>query len=238
MAPNSGHMVHMPGHIYWRIGDYERARAILPRLDARRRSLHGARRKFSPTNDWNYAHNLAYLIAACAEAGRYREGLEIAKKLRDIPSPTGMTAASSVVWAGASVARVHIRFSDWRAVPQDPIAFGRDAGSVSLPAKSYADGLNAYAKGMDAIEKGNLAEAAHQSELLDASLWRLEATKPAKKSGAMDMSDMESNEDDPTQVLSLLGTMSLDLRGNVKLAQGDSDAGVKLIEQAAEKEKN
>ncbi len=26
MAPNSGHMVHMPGHIYWRIGDYERAR--------------------------------------------------------------------------------------------------------------------------------------------------------------------------------------------------------------------
>ncbi len=123
-------------------------------------------------------------------------------------------------------------------MPQDPIAFGRDAGSVSLPAKSYADGLNAYAKGMDAIEKGNLAEAAHQSELLDASLWRLEATKPAKKSGAMDMSNMESNEDDPTQVLSLLGTMSLDLRGNVKLAQGDSDAGVKLIEQAAEKEKN
>lgn len=237
MAPNSGHMVHMPGHIYWRIGDYERAReSFLASMHVDEAYM--ASEKIQPADDWNYAHNLAYLIAACAEAGRYREGLEIAKKLRDIPSPTGMTAASFVVWAGASVARVHIRFGDWQAVPQDPIAFGRDAGSVSLPAKSYAEGLNTYAKGMDSIEKGDLAEAAHQSELLDASLWRLEAAKPAKKPGAMDMSNMEPNEDDPTQVLSLLGTMSLDLRGNVKIAQGDSDAGLKLIEQAADKEKH
>jgi len=237
LAPNSGHMVHMPGHIYWRIGDYERAReAFLASMHVDEAYM--ASEKIQPADDWNYAHNLAYLIAACAEAGRYREGLEIAKKLRDIPSPTGMTAASFVVWAGASVARVHIRFADWQAVPQDPIAFGRDAGLVSLPARSYADGLNAYAGGMDAIEKGDLAEAAHQSELLDASLWRLEAAKPAKKPDAMDMSNVEPTEDDPTQVLSLLGTMSLDLRGNVKIAQGDSDAGLKLIERAAEKEKN
>lgn len=237
MAPNSGHMVHMPGHIYWRVGDYERAReSFLASMHVDEAYM--ASQKIQPANDWNYAHNLAYLIAACAEAGRYHEGLEIAKKLRDIPSPTGMTAASFVVWAGASVARVHIRFGDWQAVPQDPIAFGRDAASVSVPAKSYADGLNAYAKGMDAIEKGDLAEAAHQSELLDASLWRLEATKPAKKADAMDMSNIEPTEDDPTQVLNLLGTMSLDLRGNVKIAQGDSDGGLKLIEQAAEKERN
>jgi tetratricopeptide (TPR) repeat protein len=237
LAPNSGHMVHMPGHIYWRIGDYEKAR------DSFLASMHVdeaymASEKIEPAYDWNYAHNLAYLIAACAEAGRYNEGLEIAKKLRDIASPTGMTAASFVVWAGASVARVHIRFGDWQAVPKDPIAFGRDAGSISLTARSYADGLNTYAKGMDAIEKGDLAEASRESDLLDASLWRLEAAKPAKKPGAMDMSNIEPTEDDPTQVLSLLGTMSLDLRGNVKVAQGDSDAGIKLIEQAAEEEKN
>lgn len=237
LAPNSGHMVHMPGHIYWRLGDYEKAReSFLASMHVDEAYM--ASEKIEPANDWNYAHNLAYLIAACAEAGRYHEGLELAKKLRDIPSPTGMTAASFVVWAGASVARVHIRFGDWQAVPQDPIAFGRDAGSISLAAKSYADGLSAYAKGMDAIEKGDLAAASHESDLLDASLWRLEATKPAKKPGAMDMSNIEPTEDDPTQVLNLLGTMSLDLRGNVKIAQGDSDGGLKLIEQAAEKEKN
>jgi tetratricopeptide (TPR) repeat protein len=237
MAPNSGHMVHMPGHIYWRVGDYEKARQSF--LDSMHvDEAYMTSEKIQPSDDWNYAHNLAYLIAACAEFGRYHEGLEMAKKLRDIPSPTGMTSASFVVWAGASVARVHVRFRDWQAVPQDPIAFGRDAASVSLPAKSYADGLSAYAKGMDAIEKGDLAGAAQQSELLDASLWRLEATKPVKKPGAMDMSDIEPTEDDPTQVLNLLGTMSLDLRGNVKIAQGDSEGGLKLLQQAAQKEKN
>lgn len=237
MAPNSGHMVHMPGHIYWRIGDYERAReSFLASMHVDEGYMEAE--KIEPAYDWNYAHNLAYLIAACAEAGRYHEGLEMAKKLRDIPSPTGMTAASFVVWAGASVARVHIRFSDWQAVPQDPIAFGRSATSISLPAQSYADGLNTYAKGMESVEKGDLAGAARQSDLLDASLWRLEATKPAKKPGGMDMSSVEPTEDNPTQVLNLLGTMSLDLRGNLKIAQGDSDAGLKLIEQAAEKERN
>lgn len=237
MAPNSGHMVHMPGHIYWRVGDYERAREAFS-ASMRVDEAYIATEKIEPANDWNYAHNLAYLIAACAEAGRYHEGLEIAKKLRDIQSPTGMTAASFVVWAGASVARVHIRFGDWQAVPRDPIAFGRSAESVSLPAQSYADGLNTYARGMAAIEQGDLAEASHQSDLLDASLWRLEASKPAKKPDEMDMGAMEPTEDDPTQVLGLLGTMSLDLRGNVKIAQGDADAGLKLIQQAAEKEKN
>ena len=237
MAPNSGHMVHMPGHIYWRVGDYERARESFS-ASMQVDEAYMAAEKIEPANDWNYAHNLAYLIAACAEAGRYHEGLEIAKKLRDIPSPTGMTAASFVVWAGASVARVHIRFGDWQAVPRDPIAFGRSAESVSFPAQSYAEGLNTYARGMAAIETGELVEASHQSDLLDASLWRLEASKPAKKPDEMDMSAMEPAEDDPTQVLGLLGTMSLDLRGNVKIAQGDADAGLKLIEQAAQKEKN
>ena len=237
MAPSSGHMVHMPGHIYWRIGDYERAReSFLASMHVDEAYM--ASEKIEAANDWNYAHNLAYLIAACAEAGRYHEGLEIAKKLRDIPSPTGMTAASFVVWAGASVARVHIRFGDWEAVPKDPIAFGRSASTITPAAQSYADGLDTYARGMGAIEKGDLAEAARQSDLLDASLWRLEASKPAKKPDEMDMSAVEPSEDDPTQVLNLLGTMSLDLRGNVKIAQGDADGGLKLIQQAAEKEKN
>ncbi len=240
MAPNSGHMVHMPGHIYWRIGDYERAReSFLASMHVDESYM--AAEAIKPADDWNYAHNLAYLIAACAEAGRYREGIELAKKLRDIPSPTGMTSASFVVWAGASVARVHIRFGDWQAVPQDPISFGADAASISAAAKGYADGLDTYAKGMAAIDGGDLPEASRQADVLDASLWRLEATKPKKKSDNMDMSggsSSEPTEDDPTQILNLLGTMSLDLRGNLKVAQEDAPGGLKLLQQAVTKEDN
>jgi tetratricopeptide (TPR) repeat protein len=240
LAPNSGHMVHMPGHIYWRIGDYERAReSFLASMHVDETYM--TSEKIQPANDWNYAHNLAYLIAACAEAGRYREGLEIAKKLRDISSPSGMTAASFAVWAGASVARVHIRFGDWQAVPRDPISFGAGAASISAAAKAYANGLNTYAKGMSSLKSGDLSDASRQADVLDASLWRLEATKPKKKDGDMDMgagNGSEPAEDDPTQILNLLGTMSLDLRGNLKVAQGDAPGGLKLLQQAVTKENN
>jgi tetratricopeptide (TPR) repeat protein len=234
MAPNSGHMVHMPGHIYWRVGDYEKARQSFSdsvRVDEGYMKSQGIK----PEEDWNYAHNLAYLIAACAEAGRYREGLEWAKKLRDMTMPVQMTSASFVVWAGASVARVHVRFADWKAVPQDPISLGTDAASASTAATAYSDGLNTYSKGMAALERSDLAEASRQADALDASLWRLEATKPKKMEGD---AEEQPTEDDPSRILDLLGTMSLDLRGSLKAAQGDVVEGIKLLEQAADKEKN
>jgi tetratricopeptide (TPR) repeat protein len=234
MAPNSGHMVHMPGHIYWRVGDYEKARQSFSdsvRVDEAYMAAQGIK----PEEDWNYPHNLAYLNAACAEAGRYREGLEWAKKLRDMPMPQEMGSARFVTWAGASVARVHVRFSDWQAVPQDPISFGTNAASVSAAAQAYSDGLNVYSKGMAALERGDLPEASGEANALDASLWRLEATKPKKMEG--DTAE-DHPGDDPSEVLNLLGTMSLDLRGGLKAAQGDVAGGIKLLQQAAEKEKN
>jgi hypothetical protein len=65
-------MVHMPGHIFFRVGDYERARlTFLAALRVDREYMD--RQHVSERDDWNYMHNLAYLIADCAEEGRYRE---------------------------------------------------------------------------------------------------------------------------------------------------------------------
>jgi tetratricopeptide (TPR) repeat protein len=173
------------------------------------------------------------LIAACAESGRYKEGLEWAKKLRDVSAPARMTFANFVTWAGSSMVRVHVRFGDWQAVPNDPVSFGTDPGSAGAAAKGYPDGLNAYAKGMAALEKGDLAEAVAQSEHLDASLWRLEAAKPKKKD---DGAAQDDQTEDPTEILNLLGILSLDLRGNLKFTQGDTADGVSLLRQAIEKQ--
>jgi tetratricopeptide (TPR) repeat protein len=233
-APNSGHMVHMPGHIYWRVGDYEKAReSFLASLHVDESYM--AAEQIRPEEDWNYAHNLAYLIAACAEAGRYQEGLQWAQKLRDMSMPEGMTSGRFVAWAGASVARVHVRFADWKAVPQDPISLGVDPASATAAAKAYSDGLNTYAQGMAALDRGDLADGSQQADALDASLWRLEATKPKRMEAD---APADRSEDDPSEILNLLGTMSLDLRGNLKAAQGDVPGGIKLLQQAADKEKN
>jgi tetratricopeptide (TPR) repeat protein len=235
LAPNSGHMVHMPGHIYWRVGDYEKARqAFLDSVHVDEAYM--ASENIEPEDDWNYPHNLAYLIAACAESGRYQEGLQWARKLRDVPVPAQMSSGNFVAWAGGSVARMHILFADWKAVPDDPIGFGMDPAMASEAAKAYSNGMNTYAKGMAAIDTSDLAEAAKQAESLDALLWRLQAAEPQKKDGDS-MSPPTLNEN-YQQILKILGTMSLDLRGNLEIVRGNTTRGVDLIAQAAVKEKD
>jgi tetratricopeptide (TPR) repeat protein len=241
LAPNSGHMVHMPGHIYWRVGDYERARQSFMaavRVD----EDYMAAQQIRPEEDWNYAHNLAYLIAACAEAGRYQEGLEWAAKLRGMPAPTGMTSTRFVVWVGGSVARLRIRFSDWKAEEKEGIEFGTAAETASPAARDYAEGLRTYARGMAAVEHGEPKSAARQSEALDAMLWRLEASKSREKDEDKDEDkDKDKNqkpeEDDPSPVLNLLGTLSLDLRANIRSLEGTNEEAVKLFQKAIAKEK-
>jgi tetratricopeptide (TPR) repeat protein len=240
LAPNSGHMVHMPGHIYWRVGDYERARHSFV-ASAQVDEAYMAAQQIRPEEDWNYAHNLAYLIAACAEAGRYQEGLEWAAKLRGMPAPAGMTSARFVIWAGGSVARLRIRFSDWKAVENEALEFGTDANAASPAAKDYAEGLSLYARGMAAVEHGEAKPAAKHSEALDATLWRLEASKPQEKDEDTDKDknpkQEEEEEENPTGVLNLLGTLSLDLRANIKSLQGDDTEALQLFQKAIKKEK-
>jgi tetratricopeptide (TPR) repeat protein len=232
LAPNSGHMVHMPGHIYWRVGDYEKARqAFLDSVavDEAYMKAEGIR----PEEEWNYPHNLAYLIAACAESGRYREGLDWAKKLHDIPTPIQMTSGRFVVWAGASVARVHIVFGDWRAVSENPVGFGMDPDAASAPAREYSDGLTTYARGMAAIEAADFQEASKQAEALDAQLWRLQAAEPQKT----ETDSQRPPDENYSGILKILGTMSLDLRGNLDIARENATEGIGLIQQAVDKEK-
>ncbi len=240
LAPNSGHMVHMPGHIYWRVGDYERARQSFI-ASAHVDEAYMAAQQIHPDEDWNYAHNLAYLIAACAEAGRYQEGLQWAAKLRGMPSPPGMTASRFAIWAGGSVARVRIRFSDWKAVESESIEFGTTPEAASPAAKDYAAGLSLYARGMAAVEHGDAKQASKHAEALDAMLWRLEASKPKNKDEDEDKEQKpseEPREDDPTGVLNLLGTLSLDLRANIKSLQGESEEALRLFNQAIDQEKH
>ncbi len=240
LAPNSGHMVHMPGHIYWRVGDYEQARQSFI-ASVHVNEAYMAAQQIRPEEDWNYAHNLAYLIAACAEAGRYQEGLEWAAKLRGMPAPTGMTSTYFVVWAGGSVARLRIRFSDWKAEEKEEIEFGTSVDSASPAARDYAEGLSLYARGMAAIEHGDAKQAGRQSDALDAMLWRLEASKPEEKDKDEDSNNDKNSKpevDDPSGVLNLLGTLSLDLRANIYSLEGEDEEAVKLFQKAINKEKS
>ena len=80
LAPSSGHMVHMPGHIFFRLGDYARAEQT---FDA---SLHVdetymREQHVAVDDDWNYVHNLMYAIANLMEEGKLKEATAYSAKL-------------------------------------------------------------------------------------------------------------------------------------------------------------
>jgi len=227
LAPGSGHMVHMPGHIYYRLGDYDRARQSF--LDSMKvDSDYMQREKVAPLDDWNYAHNLSYLIASDAESGRLKEALDMAARLEKLPANPFLAkgSPSHALTIGGTAARLNMRYGNWQAVIDHPINLGLDANSAGVAAVAYRDGVLAYAKGMLALSRKDFDAAAHQSDALDAISWRLHAEGP------------QDDDNKPDQVLRLLETASLDLRGNLLSAQGKHDQAIDILQKAVDKEKD
>ena len=157
LAPGSGHMVHMPGHIYYRLGDYDRARQSF--LDSMKVDEdYMQREKVGTLDDWNYAHNLSYLIASDAESGRLREAMEMAARLEKLPANPFLAkgAPTHVLTVGGTTARLNIRYGNWQAVVDHPIDLGMDSGTAGIAAATYRDGVVAYAKGMLALSRKDL----------------------------------------------------------------------------------
>ena len=225
LAPASGHMVHMPGHIYYRLGDYDRARQSF--LDSMQvDSGYMQREKVGSLDDWNYAHNLSYLIASDAESGRLQEALDMAARLEKLPANPFLAkgAPMHVVTVGGTTARLNLRYGNWQAVVDHPIDLGLNPEDAGAAAVAYREGILAYAKGMLAISRQDMDNAARQSDALDAISWRLHAEKG-------------KDDKEPEGVLNLLEMVSLDLRGNLRSAQGQHEEAIQLARKAVDEEK-
>jgi len=228
LAPASGHVVHMPGHIFFRLGDYERARQIF--LEAARVDHeYMDQQHVTIRNNWNYSHNLSYLIADCAEAGRYHEALDHAATLQgtaDDPDHS-LNPGFYILQVGSSSARLALRFGAWDEAIKQPINFGVPDEKLSVAARGYRDGMIAYARGMKAAESGELPEADRQSDALDALLWRFSHEK---------VNDEAKGVRD--QVANILETASLDLRGNLAGYRNDLAGMQQLLDQAVDHERD
>ena len=224
LAPGSGHLVHMPGHIFYRVGDYERARKVF--LDALRVDQeYMARQHVAIRDDWNYQHNLAYLVADCAEEGRYAEAREHLKTLAEAAAQSDPSNSGFLFQIGGTALRLATRFGDWEAVLQQAKDFPQADGNAAW-ARGYRDGTLAYARGMLAVEAGQLSDAETHSNVLDALLWRLSKEDAGGKNNGI-----------RTSVLDNLAVSSLELRGNISSRNGDWESSRKLFDDAVQKEK-
>ena len=95
------------------------------------------REHVSVVDDWNYSHNLSYLIASDAEAGRYREALKMAAKLDQLPVVTARAVGSPrfAIKEGSTTARLEIRFGQWRKLRSILSCWATNRLRASRPAR-------------------------------------------------------------------------------------------------------
>jgi tetratricopeptide (TPR) repeat protein len=266
LAPNSGHMVHMPGHIYYRVGDYASAdRWFTASTEADERYMH--EQHVSVDDDWNYVHNLMYAIANLMEQGR----LEEANALSDhLAGTRGQTSSSLYIWSArdqiSRVGRrlpVALRVGDWSAVLAMIDQAQLAPGDKSTNLRFLQSELRSFATGMQVLDKGDIASAQAASAQMDAGLWRQGADEQAanaakadaekakadadKKSGAAagkgsappapSVTDPINPDANPGPLVATLSIASIELRAGVQLLQGNSTQAKKLYDQAVLAEK-
>jgi tetratricopeptide (TPR) repeat protein len=243
LAPTSGHMVHMPGHIYYRVGDYATAEhwfAASTEVDER----YMREQNVSPDDDWNYMHNLMYAIANAMEQGKF----EAANRLSDHAGQSrGKLSASLYIWSARDqVARlsyrlpVALRVADWDAV-LTMLGQANFEGEKTRNLRFLTAELTEFAKGMKALYSGDTAAAQAASERMDAELWRLHqrTTDETKKDEKKDAPPEEEVLPDalPEPILKSLSVESLELRAGIMVAQGKLDEAKKLYATAQLEEK-
>jgi tetratricopeptide (TPR) repeat protein len=253
LAPLSGHMVHMPGHIFYRVGDYAQAqKAFDASMQADESYMRSQR--VDVDNDWNYVHNLMYSVANLMELGQLKEATELSAKLA---GARGELESTLYVWSARdSIARISpslpvaLRTGDWeRALTL--------LKSANPPEKlSYLAflirGLSNFAGGMQAVESHDLEKAETASASLDAGLWRLlellkdeedskkaQTANPAQNNSATTSPPKLQVMPDaqPEPLVRNLSIMSLELRAGILVAKNQIAEAKKLFAQAAQEEK-
>jgi tetratricopeptide (TPR) repeat protein len=149
LAPAAGHLVHMPGHVYIRTGDFEAAvktNQLAAQADRDYMKANGAGGMYGAMY---YSHNLHFIAACSSMNGNYAEARKAAEMLaahvgpmvNDIPPLEGFMTVPIAV---------EVRFQKWDqilAMPQPPAAM--QTTTVFWH----------FARGMALAAKGKVAEA-------------------------------------------------------------------------------
>jgi tetratricopeptide (TPR) repeat protein len=247
LAPASGHMVHMPGHVYYLLGDYARAETAFSdsmQLDER----YMREQNVEPDNNWNYVHNLMYAVANLLEEGKLKEASALSAKLTvargDLDTTLYLFSPRDAISRLDPHLPVALRTADWSQVRE--LSMASDPLEQQPNLRFLKSALGEFATGMQAAESRNLAQAEDASRRLDAQLWDLSeelkggvrAPAVAAAAGNAIAAAIPMRSDAFAQpLISSLAVMSLELRGSLRILEGAAADGGKLFAQAAQEEK-
>ncbi|HEU5261369.1 MAG TPA: hypothetical protein VFU41_08090 [Gemmatimonadales bacterium] len=152
LMPGAGHVVHMPAHVYMRVGRYADA------VRANEHAAHADEAFFErrPANaegfySFYYAHNLHFLWAAAQMEGRSAEALRAAAELEKAMPLEMVRQIPFVEFVVPTRLFGLTRFSRWEEILREP------APPADL---KYTRAIWHYARGRALVATGRLAEAA------------------------------------------------------------------------------
>ena len=213
VAPSSPHALHMPSHIFTRLGLWQECiESNLASAEAGRR--HVARTKPGATS-WDALHALDYLEYAYLQLG---DDEKARKVLEEVAATSRFDEPSiGAVYAVVAVpARNTLERRDWAA------AAALTLPSVEVPWDrfSYVPGVTHFANAIGAARTGDLARARQAVTKLQALQTALAAAPPA---GPYDWAGQ-------------VHSMQLAAAGWLAFAEGRHDEAVRALTAAAEKE--
>jgi len=197
LMPGAGHIVHMPSHIYYRLGRYMDA------LEANRRAVEVDERYLSKSKAehiyaWGYyPHNVHFLMAAAQMAGDGPAAVAAAEKLAKIVPDEALKTVPTVQPVKVAVYFAHAQFSE----PQTLLALP-DPGDEH----PYVKAMWHYARGVGHALAKNAQSAQAEAEAI-AALARSPKLKP-----------LEEASIPATQVLQIAEQV---VRGRAAQAAGD-----------------
>lgn len=160
LMPGAGHIVHMPSHIYYRVGRYEDA-ARVNELAAKVDEAYIAACKaqgYYPLG--YYGHNIHFLWTSSEMQGRYQAALDAARRLVKAVDPESVAAMvpQAEIYAWTPIA-TQLRFEKWDGVLAEP---------APPKALTLDTAIWLYARGTAFAAKGDLNHAADMRDRLSA----------------------------------------------------------------------
>ncbi len=167
LVPGAGHLVHMPAHVYLRVGRYDDA-VVANELAAKADESYLAQclvQGFYPA--MYYPHNLHFLWSAASYDGRSALALSTADKIVAFVPPEKLTEFPFLEEMLPTRLFTLARFGRWDEILAEP---------APQTSARYATGMWHYARGIALVAKGRAEEAA-----ADLAALEKEAASPAMR---------------------------------------------------------
>ena len=207
LAPGAGHLVHMPSHIYIRVGRYDKAaERNVHAVSADQHYLEGGHLTGVYPAAY-YPHNIHFLWAVLTMQGRSGEALQAARDLMKVVSLDVVRQVPELELTVPTPLFALVRFGRWDDILREP----------SPPSGlNYSVALWHYARGMALTAKGQLDRAKDERAKLD----QFAAAMPAERIIGLN------------SAATLLQIASHVLTGQIAAKQGRIDEAIHHFEKA------